>query len=164
MKIELPDDVVKFMTELAREIKSQDNRATGSPYFYVVQSKDEMVAPDGYGDGDTKYYCSDRNEAHTKEKWAEIIAEENEEAERPIDIDTFIIEECQAFGTHYIEREENVFLTEKGFDEHMRQNGHNYRHLKETHSYVKHAFRNPEMVGLLNAIMAFENTAKAVKP
>jgi hypothetical protein len=160
MQIELPDDVVKFMRDLAREIEMQDNRATASPYFYVVQSKDTMIAPDGYGDGDTQYYCSDRSEAHTKEQWAEIIAEENKEEEgeegfNPVDLEDFLDDECRAFGTHYYDREENVFLTEKGYKQHMELNAHNYRYYKETYSYVKFAFRNPEMEGLLKAIKAF---------
>ena len=161
MKIELPEEVVKFMQGLANEIKSQDNRATRQPYFYVVQSKEEIPAPVGYGDGDEKYYCSKYEEAHTKDEWIKTLKERDEENETHTDVDTFIDEECTAFGTHLITVEDNIFLTEKGYNQHMELNGHNYRHFKETYSYVKYAGRNPEMENLLKAIMSF-NEAKEI--
>ncbi len=58
-------------------------------------------------------------------------------------------------GMHFVETDENVFFTFKDYEEHIRLNSHNYQ---KVHSYVKHAFRNPEMKSLLEAIMAFADT------
>lgn len=154
MKVELPDDVVKFLKELATEIKAQDNRATASPYFYIVKGLTQLVAPPGYGEGDSYYYSREREAAHTKDEWIPILKEHDEENGTSTDIDAFIVD-CEEFGMHSVDVEENVFLTFKGYKEHMDLNGHNYRHLKDVHSFVKYAWRNPEMTALLKAIMAF---------
>jgi len=156
MLIELPDHVVEFMQRLASEIEGQDNRATASPYFYVVSGKREVVAPAGHGDNESHYYNAEWGEGHTLEEWKEILNEYDEENGTATDLDAFI-KGCEEFGLHDVVVEENVFLTEKGCLEHMRLNGHNYRCLKDVleKGYVKHAFRNPEMDGLHEAIMAF---------
>lgn len=157
-KIELPGEVITFMQELAREIKTQDNRITASPYYYVVMASHEMIAPAGYGDnGDPYYYSNEWREEHTHEDWVEILKQHNEENDDNVEIDEFI-SGCKEFGMHDVDVEDNVFLTFKGYKDHMRMNGHNYRHLKKPHSYVKHAFRNPEMENLLKAIMAFDTS------
>ncbi|GAG48516.1 unnamed protein product [marine sediment metagenome] len=49
--------------------------------------------------------------------------------------------------------EDNIFFTEKGYKDHVESNGHN---LKNYCSFVKHAFRNPELVNL------FANLGKMV--
>jgi len=50
--------------------------------------------------------------------------------------------------------EENIFFTEEGYQEHVRLNGHNLGRKGEYHSYVRHAFRNPEISDLLKAVAA----------
>jgi len=157
MKIELPDEVVEFMRDLAKEIKGQDNRATASPYFYVVQGEKEVIAPYGYGDTECHYYHSEWGEGHTKESWEEILKEHDKENDTTTDIEDFI-EDCEKFGMHNVTVEENVFFTEKGLEQHMKLNGHNYRHLKSLlpKGYVKFCFRNPEIEKLHEAIMAFD--------
>ena len=158
MKIELPDEIVEFMMALAKEIKEQDNRATASPYYYIVQGKREVIAPAGYGDADYVYYNPEWGEAYSKEGWEKIL--ENEEGEEPVDIEEFISKKCEEFGLHLVDVEENVFLTFKGYEQHMGLNKHNYRHLKDVHSYVKYAGRNPEMEMLLKSIRAFGDLQK----
>jgi len=154
MQVELPDEVVVFMKELAKEIKGQDNRATASPYYYIVQGQKQVLAPAGYGDDDIHYYNSEWSEGHSREDWAPILRQHDEENGKTTDLDKFI-ESCEEFGMHDVDVEENVFLTFKGYEQHMKMNSHNYRHLKDVHSYVKFAYRNPEMENLLKAIMAF---------
>jgi hypothetical protein len=55
-----------------------------------------------------------------------------------------------------------VFLTEEGYNEHMKLNSHNYRHWKSYQFYVLHAFRNPEMAGLIEAIKEIGQQLKGV--
>ena len=153
--IALPIYVIEFMRDLAREMKEQDCRCTASPYYYIVQASRQVVAPADYGNGEAShYYHADWGEGHTREEWEPIIAQHNEENDDSIDLDTFI-DNCDEFGMHDIDVEENVFLTFRSYEQHMKMNGHNYRHLKNVQSYVKHCFRNPEMEKLFEAIMAF---------
>lgn len=63
-------------------------------------------------------------------------------------------EELKEFEEEKYDEEDNVFLTEEGYKEHVRLNGHNLGRKGEYCSYVKHAFRNPEMENLLLAIAA----------
>ena len=53
----------------------------------------------------------------------------------------------------HVDEYHNVFFTEKGYKEHMELNAHNYHSSdRKADSYVMHAFRNPEITGLLKAV------------
>jgi len=157
MQIDLPEDVVEFMQNLATEITNQDCRATRAPYFYVVQGQEERPAPAGYGD--VKYYVAMWEASYTPEQLVVRIAEWNENnpsrRDHISDVDEFIRDNCQEYSPAMVTIEENAFLTFKAYKEHMELNRHNYRHLENVHSYIKYAHRNPEMEKLHKAIMAF---------
>src|SRR5690606_37299025 len=130
-------------------IETQDNRATGMPYYYVVKGHRQYAAPEGMGDR-TVYvdWQDDPSSYYSREEFVKSMKElgySDEEIERRW-------EKISTYGEYDVPVEENVFLTEKGFRQHMELNGHNYRHFKEpVYSYVKHAFRNPEMASLIKA-------------
>jgi hypothetical protein len=63
-------------------------------------------------------------------------------------------EELEEYGEHDVIHESNVFLTEKGYREHVELNGHN---IQGHSNYLKHAFRNPEMASLVKIIRAFKD-------
>lgn len=163
MIVELPDEHVAFLKELAHELKTQNNRATAAPYFFVVQGKRETAAPRGHGDD--RYYVREWAESFDldglrealKERFHEDLGFDPEEAKATFDVyvDRFIQNDCDVYGQASVIVEDNAFLTFKGFKEHMELNGHNYRHLSEVQSYLKHAFRNPELDKLWKAILAF---------
>jgi len=170
--IELPDEVIEFMRDLAREIKEQDNRGTASPYFYIIQGQREHVAADGCGEK-VGYYDSDSCENNTKAemvaRYEEWLKEQVDEGVEPTQDDRYRHSfddyirafDIQTYDIGYHDCEENVFLTERGVEQHMGLNRHNYRHLHKLteKGYVKHAFRNPEMKQLLESIMAFLEVA-----
>lgn len=142
------------MRNLAKEIQSQDCRATRSPYFYVVQGQRETAAPAGHGD--VRYYLHAEMESFTPDALREWLGERDADNDTTTDFDEFVISEhCEEYSAAYVDVEDNTFLTFKGYEEHMALNGHNYRHLKDPRSYVKYAHRNPEMEMLHKAIMAF---------
>ena len=49
MKIEISDEAVEFIKNLSKEIQSQDNRCTASPYFYVIRDTEVQCVPEGHG-------------------------------------------------------------------------------------------------------------------
>jgi len=162
MKVELPEEIVTFMQNLAAEITAQDNRATRSPYYYVVTGQLETAAPAGHGDA--RYYVPGSDAAYTEEALREHLkqcdADNETELNKPeTDFDEFVAEHCEEYSAAYVDVEDNVFFTFKGYQRHMELNGHNYRRLKNVSSYIKYAGRNPEMDGLHKAIMAFAATA-----
>jgi hypothetical protein len=46
-----------------------------------------------------------------------------------------------------------VCFSEKGCEEHLLENGHNYRHYKETRIYAESFNRNPEMIAIRQFLM-----------
>lgn len=154
MKIDLPEEIIEFMRNLASEIKSQDNRGTRAPIYYVVMGQRETCAPAGHGA--VRYHVSKWDSTFTKDALREFIEETDEDNGTTTNFDDFVAGgECEEYSAAYVDVEDNIFLTFKGYEQHMDLNGHNYRHLKDPHSYVKYAGRNPEMEMLHKAIMAF---------
>jgi hypothetical protein len=122
---------------LIREINAQDNRATASPYYYVVQSK----------------------------KWVDTVHEGDKQV--IYDDGLFTLEEWTALGPEYTEeswekrhpfcvREEwedcEIFLTEKAALLYIRANRHR---LNEPRTYVKHFWRNSQMELVMKALEEF---------
>jgi len=144
-----------FITDLANEIKNQDNRSTALPYYYVVKCVNDVPAPEGNGQF-TKYVDMESGDYQTYDS--------REECKEQLIKDGCFEDEAEATAKK-LERlefaesfqEENIFLTERGFNQHMELNGHNYRHHKKYYSYVKHAFRNPEIKRLLEIVGRFSN-------
>jgi hypothetical protein len=159
MKIDLTEETVSFLKELAKEIKSQNNRGTASPYFYVVRNEDEIAIPAESTD-EKKYYHHEWCESYTKEELIDAVREchyDDTLLSDEFDFDDYVRKHCSEYGVGYKYVDENTFLTEKAYKEHMKLNGHNYRNYKNTYSYLKHASINPEMEKLLKAIMEFDN-------
>jgi len=144
MKIEISEETAKFIKDLAHEIETQDNCCTDDPYFYVVQGIKEIAAPIGQT-GESRWFDSGELESFTEEELKEYCDEQG------YDIEEYK-EQCQEYDAQEIEENVNVFFTRKGYDDHIRRNGHNYRRFKRFYPYVMHAFRNTEIENLLKAI------------
>lgn len=135
---------LKFIKDLVKEIKNQDNRATASPYYYVIEDEEIRGVPDGAGD-------------KTMFMWdGDLCAAEDVQREYPnVDLDDIefhtdgIITPFDVVTARYIPYNSNVFLTEKACHQHMESNAH---HFKNPRSYVMHAFRNPELEQLLKVL------------
>jgi len=160
VKIEMNEEDLKFLRELAHEIKTQDNRATRSPYYYTTRIKRWRVANEDYSSGKTKkvwveHLTGDYSEYDTKfaclkgsleygwskEKIREALANDNI---------------CEVTLEEY-EEDRNVFLTEKAYKENMELDGHNLKRVGECYSYLHYASRNPEMERLLEIILKFDD-------
>lgn len=154
--VRLPVRVATHLAGLAREIREQDNHGTSAPYFYVVRCRKEVAVPDGttdqvrYWDGDSVWSSAEKYREFHNDGMAhsdDLISLEG--AQR------FLDTECQRYCVKEDFEHQNVFFTQKGYEQHMHLNGHNYRHFKDTSFYIQHAFRNPEMGDLLESIEAF---------
>jgi hypothetical protein len=171
--IEITDEELAFLQTTAKNLAGQNNRATAQPYYYVVRTWKKLVLPPGHGDKEIRYDHELSEEFETFEaffafmkkeqliepvRWDEVWTKGPDED--PEDVAVYDMEalqkqweEMEEFSTKLISEYHNVFLTEAGYKEHMRLNGHNYRHSEEeASSYVMHAFRNPEMASLINLI------------
>jgi hypothetical protein len=155
---------MQFLSELIDRINEQDNRCTAKPYFYVIKTKRYRLTERGYAHGDS-YECKydhDMGAEYKREEEDKYIencieagyCDTREEAKERWD--NLEIHEMEEYDT-----EDNVFLTEHGYNQHVELNGHNLGRQGQYYSYVKHAFRNPEMYNLLKAVAAI--TDKEIK-
>jgi hypothetical protein len=146
--ITISDEAAKFIAEFTDELKKQDRRGTADPYYYVVRRVIDDPQPNGCGDR-KKYFDHGRVENYTEEE-AKRQAEE-----RCMDFDDYVETCCTEYEVSDGYEIENVFFTKKGYDEHVALYGHNiiWRcNEKGFDSYIEHAYRNPEIAGLLKAV------------
>ena len=140
-------EAINWLAELINRIDTQDSRHTAKPVQFLLQVKRHIYG-EQLSDPDFTKYAHPRYDYHDYDSPDEIIADmiengwDKEDAEK----ERNNIREYQ--GQHYWDTEQ-VFLTEEGVKRHLEQNRHN---LFEPRDYVIHAFRNPEMKELYDAI------------
>lgn len=154
MKVEIPDEMLKSLIELAKEYTTQDNRATAMPYHFQIRTTKEVVCVDGRGEqfwfDDEGYKVLDIEE-YANEYFGINIS----------DLDDFedkLLEEgFQKLWVEDVFQYEGVFLTAKACKEHITRNKHHYR---EPVDYLNHAWRNPEMDLISNLLIHLSKEAK----
>ena len=139
--------------DLAKRIKENDNRCTAMPYLILLQVKRTYVGDEDYShDGQVQYvehYSGNYARADTEEELKKEIKSWHDEDEE-IDFEKYdITRHWQGFYWDTV----NVFLTDKGYKEHLQQNRHN---LGEHRTFMIHAFRNQEMQEVFKIIGAME--------
>ncbi len=136
---------------------TQDNRCTASPMFCVqVCERDAM--PDGHSD-DHAYYdaeeCAVAYPDRHIEEW-KAYSEQYENGDLPDHVTRF----CFRNRWNTVA----ACFTEAGCQEHLRQNGHNYRHFYGTRIYAESFYRNPEMNTIRDALMELAKEECTVTP
>lgn len=149
------EEAAVFLKDLIQRMNAQDNRATATPYYFVVRTEKWRVAHDEYNSGETRQvrvdFEGDPTTFHSKEEFAKW-AREYYDGDPEKDIDT-LWDKLEEFTEEKYYEDENVFFTKEAYDEHVRLNGHNLgKRGRDFYSYVKHAFRNPELVKMFEAI------------
>ena len=137
--VELVTPPLKEQTAaLIREINAQDNRATASPYYFVVQNK-RWVQDEFNGE---KEVIAEEGRLYTLDEWEALGEGYNKES-------------WQRNGPFWVSHEwenKEIFLTEKAALLFIRANGH---HLNEPRTYVKHFWRNSQMGTVMRALEEF---------
>jgi hypothetical protein len=146
--IEISDELYNSLIELSKELNTQNNRGTATPYFFQIQSQERVAVP--LGCGKEAWRCDDslieteeeiinaifdyKDESMTKDEIKELSSFDKEEMLELIGY--------ERVNYDYKESLENAFLTEKACKEHIRANKHHYN---QPVNYLSHAFRNPEL-------------------
>jgi hypothetical protein len=162
--INVSDEMYDFLIELSRELNTQNHRATQMPYFFQIQTKEEV--PAAVGCGIQAWYC-DGSKIETDEEIMETIFEyKGWDLESKEDIDKYnqcflyeieVMLENIGFRKVYYElseKYENAFLTEKACREHIVANKHHYC---EPIDYLSYAFRNPELEKVMQFLCELTN-------
>lgn len=150
--IEVTDEMYNFISELSKEIKSQDNRGTAFPYFFQVQEDEQIGVPDGCGeiawvsDGETILKTDDEIKEAVFEwnNWTigNVSDEKKYKMLDQFDIEEITEENYRKVNISTTQKYSNCFFTYKAYEEHVRKNGHNLNNPK---SFLFHAYRNTEM-------------------
>ena len=125
--------------DLKKRIESNNSRGTAQPYLLLLQERRTYVAHDEYNSStDTRFVehlTGDCLQANTKDELVQALTESGYDKK---EIQESIIEFQE--GEYW--ETTNVFLTDKGYEDHLRRNAHNIgRH----RTYGIHAFRNDEI-------------------
>ena len=144
-------EIIKnFLVKMA----NQDNRGTAFPYFYVIRTEVEVAAHEG--NGKSRWYDNENCQTYdTIEEFRESLAGE------PGEYIDKRIEELSEFWVENKWEDRGMFLTETDAEEHLKANHYHYSH--NAHTYVKHAFRAPEMEEFFKALFDhFEVMRKSI--
>lgn len=156
-QIQVSDEIYDFLINLSKEIKSQGQRATATPYFFQVRETKEVPAHKGQGEEvlwSPNYEIELRTDQEKidwiKEHEEEFIGKDGKEELKEVgnhsstyELDE-ILEEVgfESFNVENGYTYSNAFFTSKACDEHIRINKHN---LNYPVNYLTHAYRNKEM-------------------
>jgi len=151
--IEVNDEMYEFLSNLSKEIKTQDNRGTAKPYFYQVQTDEQICVPEDCGEEVWVNY--DGRILRTGQDMKEAVFEYNgwkignkEDEELYAYIDRWDEEEfLKKFGYRNINIGtrnvfSNCFITEKACRDYIERDKHN---LNNPHTYLFHAPKNNEL-------------------
>lgn len=134
--------------ELKKRIAENDNRFTAIPYLLLLQERKEYVAHDEYNwNARTEYVFNENSEFHSENKY-ELVKELLRYGYSKEIIKDGITEYQMGYYWNTV----NVFLTDKGYEDHMKQNGHNIMRGSGHRTFGIHAFRNPEIKKMFEAI------------
>ena len=166
---ELSKDDVDFIKNLSKEMRTQDNLGTSSPYGILLTQR-EFTSENHDDSEEYTFYLLDGEEfdleeacEYVLENWEEDLSEEDKSILREglgpksyVDFSLNSILEDHGFKekTGYkrnkaTEHNTNFFLTKKAYDIHVACNRHN---LSNPQPYVKHLHRNEEMERLMEII------------
>lgn len=139
----------KYFTarELKERLKNNDNRATARPYLLLLRNKRKIIV-DGDFSGEKRWVENTSGDFHTADTKEELIKKIKSWHE---DDEEFRIKDYSitSFYEDIFEETINVFLTDQGYKDHLKVNGHN---LEDHDTYGIHAWRNKEMASLVNLI------------
>jgi hypothetical protein len=160
----LTADDISFLRQLGNDLKTQNNHGNRTPIFFQVRESVKVwgIEPD-YADGIAFFLDSPETPIFTVEEAKtklldtyEIIPERLAGLESFDDIKEFCEDEeikCLIGGYRNSERFSQMFLTESGFEQHMKVNSHNYNH--GSRFWVDSFFRNPQMERLIEIVEKF---------
>lgn len=165
---------VKWLKDFVNEIKTQDNMGTATPVFWGVMETHDYPTDEDHMDGqkviddegntmdlnDLKEFLLelDGSRGHRMEisKWNK---DEISLYEYAVDNELFDVYNQNVRLVNYmnidkLSTQSGAFLTKRSAEHHMSINAHNYKH--GAHIYCMHAFRNYELVRLLNILCSLD--------
>lgn len=153
--IEITDKMYDFLMELSKELNTQDNRSTALPYYFAIQTNEEIAVPENCGE---KAWHYDGSKINTQEEIDQAIfdyydpqytMDQVKQMDENDKLDMLREHGWAEVWFSFKHEYQNAFFTAKACKEHIRLNHYHYR---EPVDYLHHAFRNYELETVLNFI------------
>ncbi len=155
--IQVTDEMFDKLQELAKEYVGQNTRHQAFPHYFTIQSKVEVPAYDGCGEGinyvlDGELFASSVKNLfeNAVDYWGDELPHDWNELEEDEKLDWLKDNGVQEYEFNYEFKEQNCFFTSKACDEHIAKNHYHY---KEPCSYGNTFWRNPEMQLIANFLV-----------
>ena len=139
---------ISVLTKFINQIDTQDNRGTATPIMYLLQKQQSIWGKD-LNQCDVVKYALPAYDYYDYDSAEAIIESMKENGWEQSEIDAKKSQIVSYEGQHYWHTEQ-AFLTKSALETHRKINGHNLRGPHQ--DYVIHAFRDPELMELYDAI------------
>ena len=145
-----------IITRFLEQMSTQDNRMTAFPIYYVIRTAKWVVTDEDYASGYNVRILYINKEDHE-----DNITEEAFDS-LPVDEESGVVDECgnvvsqenyERLCEKNVWQEEGLFLTETDAVRHLKLNSYHYSN--NAHTYVKHAWRAPELEEFLLAVFHY---------
>jgi hypothetical protein len=137
----------QHIKEFLTKMRAQDNRATAFPFYYVIRTEVEDMAPVENCDY-TRWYWQDSS--YESLEAIEKYCKENDYTEKEI---STAKREAQEYGVKKRWDKRGMFLTETDAINHLKLNYYHYSH--NAHNFVEHAWRAPELSEFFNNLFEY---------
>lgn len=141
----------KIICDFLEEMGSQDNRSTAFPFYFVIRTSVKNYTSEDYGDHVEYYSNKTESSYETIDDFRRIC---RESGNTPDEIE----EEVGRLHRNYYTwewQEAGMFLTESDARLHLDSNPHHYS--EDAHTYVKHAWRAPQLRLFFKSLFAHFN-------
>lgn len=137
----------QVLQDLITRLDTQDNRGTAAPWLHMLRVKQRCFVPECGGGGGWWGPAEDWEISRVKASNADEALKILNERYPGTD---FIEDDIEQYDAIEWWEVQNAFLTQEGLERHMKLNSHNIH--GEHQDYLEHAFRNPELMEVLQAI------------
>lgn len=120
---------------------TQDRRGTADPFFYVIRTEVEHMSPIENADiirfiDPDNCECVYGSREECRKELMEDVCNDKDWVDN-------VVERLEEYGVSKYWEERSMFLTEADAEKHLKLN--HYHYSKNAHTYVKHAWRAPEL-------------------
>ncbi len=146
------ETIVKFLTAMS----TQDNRCTAFPIYYVIRDARWVITEEDYVIGDSRIVYvnkQDYEDIITEDEHGKLAEKYDDVSEEDRLNGVCSQEEYRRFCEVCVWQDHGMFLTQTDAEKHLKLNAYHYS--EDAHTYVKHAWRAPELEEFLLALFEY---------
>ncbi len=141
--LEISDDDLQWLKDLAEEMRTQDNRMTADPYFFTMVITKHRHVGEGNGIKDVLVNTESGN-YEQYDTLEEALADESDE------------DSLETFGLVHEQSHHNFFLTQSASTEYLKRHSGKIGSDEPVHDFVDYADRNPQLTRLFRILKSIK--------